>query len=81
MNALRDCRWVHIAFERRESKIEMLQAVGEKVISLPGISGDFQYSVYRPQGDLSADPTQWPNTAMADYYGFEIVEQSGLELP
>lgn len=80
-NAYLSCRRIHHAFNARENMIAEQLAMGMKIVKIPSISGDYIYSCYRGSGDLSENCDDWPNTAIAKYYGVEKIMRNGLELP
>ena len=68
---------VHAEFSAREATIRQAVADGEREVAVPGIAAASTYSSYSLFPDLGADCTQWPNTAIANYYGLDSVSLEG----
>lgn len=67
------------AAAEREAQIQAALDRGEYTVTLEPIRGDSRYNCYEAAGDLSADSGQWPNTAIAMYYGLEAVHSTEEE--
>lgn len=63
---------------RMEQRTQQVQAAldrGEREVTLAPIRGDSRYNCFDSAGDLGPDSTQWPNTAIAMYYGLDAVHR------
>jgi hypothetical protein len=62
-------------FENDKRLVLINQAVenGEDTVTIPAILDYNKYTPYEGSGELSWDPSLWPNTSMARYYGFKEV--------
>lgn len=75
--ALLKVKKVNNRFINREQQIHAQLSEGKDVLILPSIWGDPKYSI--EWGDLVEDPTEWPNTAIAKYYGVkEIINENTI---
>ena len=59
----------------REEKIYSSINNGEREIELVPIRGYSKYSCFGSGGDLAYNSEEWPNTAIARYYGLDKVER------
>lgn len=72
----RDLLSTRRAFQAREAYIAQELAAGRREVSLSPIYGHTRWNCYGEDGDLGDDPTQWPNTAYAMYYGLTQVSKA-----
>ena len=42
-------------------------------MSAQNVRGSSRYNAFPPEGDLTGDPSNWQNQALAMYYGVESV--------
>ena len=68
---------VHEEYRVRETVIRQAKANGESSVAVPGIATESAYSSYSLFPDLGSDSTQWPNTAIANYYGLDSITLEG----
>jgi len=73
VQAVQDLNETRDAVKLREAAIAEAQAAGHREITLSPIHGQTKWNCYQKYDDLNDDPTQWPNTAYAMYYGFDTV--------
>jgi hypothetical protein len=59
----------------REEKITLSKREGRSEVELESIYGYSKYDPYDTYGDLNKDPTTWPNTALAMYFGLDEVRK------
>jgi len=71
--AVQDLNETRHAVQQREAYIAEELAAGHREITLSPIHGQTRWNCYQEYDDLNDDPTQWPNTAYAMYYGFDTV--------
>lgn len=64
---------VQQAYQERERQ---LAAAGRADVTVELITTACRYSSYSLFSELSADPTVWPNTAVANYYGLRSISAS-----
>lgn len=64
---------VHKAYQEREQHIA---AAGYEDLIVEPITTTCRYSSYSLFAELSTDPTIWPNTAIANYYGLKSISIS-----
>ena len=76
MYAYLELRNIDAAYHARVSAIETAVASNEASVDLPNICGWSGYSCYTASGDLNSDSSQWPNTAIAKYYGIDFINCS-----
>lgn len=69
----------HADVAQRTAYIEALLARGETEATVEPIRADSRYNCYSPAGDLGPDSTQWPNAAIARYYGLEALHSTQEE--
>lgn len=72
-NAYFELKNIHTAYCERISIIETAEQEGKREIYIPNIIGWSGYSCYGPEGDLDSDSSNWPNTAIANYYGVDSI--------
>ena len=68
-----DIKNVNRSFSLREKTIVEAINNGEKEVKLDAIVGYTPYSCYEIFGDLNYDSSIWPNTAIARYYGLDLI--------
>lgn len=71
LNRVRD------AFDARETAIRTALAAGETDVTVSGIATLSTYSSYSLFPELGGDSAQWPNTAVANYYGLTSISLDG----
>ena len=76
MYAYLELRNIDAAYHARISAIETAVLSNEASVDLPNICGWSGYSCYGAGGDLNSDSSQWPNTAIAKYYGIDYINCS-----
>lgn len=59
----------------REEAITLSKREGRSEVELESIYGYSKYDPYDKYGDLNDDPTTWPNTALAMYFGLDEVRK------
>lgn len=74
--AVQDLNETRHAVRLRETYIAEELAAGHRDITLSPIHGQTKWNCYQKYDDLNDDPTQWPNTAYAMYYGFDSVSKT-----
>lgn len=72
-HAFVELRHVNADFQERVSTIETSLANGEGSVEIPSIYGLNDYCGYSQWGDLNLDSAEWPNTAIARYYGADEI--------
>lgn len=73
-NAFFDVKNVYIAYQERDYEIRQQIAEGKSIVEIPIVQGWTKYSCCDGTGDLNEDENQWPNTAIAKYYGVDKVK-------
>ena len=73
INAFFELKNVDAAYYDRIETIEVAVSSNEESVEIPNISGWSGYSCYSASGDLNADSSKWPNTAIAKYYGIDEI--------
>lgn len=73
LNAVFELKNVNAAYQKRIAIIETAVVSGDNSVELPQIYGWDGYSCYTANGELVKDSTQWPNVAIAKYYGLDEV--------
>lgn len=73
INAFFELKNIDAAFDDRVSMIETSVQSEEHSVEIPNICGWSGYSCYSASGDLNADSSKWPNTAIARYYGIDEI--------
>ena len=73
INAFFELKNIDVAYHHRISAIEIAVSTNERCVAIPSISGWSGYSCYLSSGDLKADSDEWPNTAIANYYGIDEI--------
>ena len=68
---------VHEEYTAREAVIRQAREDGKRELTVPGIATVSSYSSYSLFPELGADSTQWPNTAIANYYGLDSIALDG----
>jgi hypothetical protein len=76
VRAVQDLNETRHAVRLRETYIAEELAAGHREITLSPIHGQTKWNCYQKYDDLNDDPTQWPNTAYAMYYGFDTVSKT-----
>lgn len=71
-----DIKQTVIAYNEREEYIEQQLEEGETVLLLKPVSGWAKYNIFNSEGDLGDSSDEWPNTAIARYYGVEKIINS-----
>ena len=61
------------AAEARDAAIRAQIEAGQTVVSAQNVRGSSRYNAFPPEGDLTDDPSNWQNQALAMYYGVESV--------
>lgn len=74
--AVQDINETRNAFQLREKYIAEELAAGQREITLSPIHGHTRWNCYNEYDDLNDDPSQWPNTAYAMYYGLDRVSKT-----
>lgn len=64
------------AVEQRSAYIEAALDNGETEVTVEPIRAFSKYNCYKKDGDLGLDSTQWPNTAIARYYGLDAIHST-----
>ena len=59
------------AAEARDAAIRAQIEAGQTVVSAQNVRGSSRYNAFPPEGDLTDDPSNWQNQALAMYYGVE----------
>ena len=68
---------MYSSFNQRETIITEAINSGKSTVEIPSIYGYSAYSIYDDIGDLNSNSTEWPNTAIAKYYGINEIEKQG----
>lgn len=66
----------HTAVAERSGYIEAALAEGKTEVTAEPIRAFSKYNCYGEGGDLGLDSTQWPNTAIARYYGLDAIHST-----
>lgn len=74
--AVQDLNETRNAFQLREKYIAEELEAGHREITLSPIHGQTRWNCYNEYDDLNDDPSQWPNTAYAMYYGLDRVNKT-----
>lgn len=61
---------------QRDAQARAAAERGEREVTLAPIQGDNRYNCYEPFADLSPNSADWPNTAIAMYYGLDAVHST-----
>ena len=61
------------AAEARDAAIRAQIEAGQTFVSAQNVRGSSRYNAFPPEGDLTGDPSNWQNQALAMYYGVESV--------
>lgn len=72
-NAYFDLKNVNGYYYARISRIETAISSEQSEVEIPNIRGWTGYSCYEAYGDLNLDSSEWPNTAIAKYYGVKEI--------
>ena len=59
------------AAEARDAAIRAQIEAGQTFVSAQNVRGSSRYNAFPPEGDLTGDPSNWQNQALAMYYGVE----------
>lgn len=76
VRAAQDLNETRHAVKLREAAITEALAAGERDVTLSPVHGETKWNCYQKYDDLNDDPTQWPNTAYAMYYGLDSVSKT-----
>lgn len=66
----------HTEVEQRSSYIQSALRGGESEVTVEPIRAFSRYNCYGSGGDLGLDSAQWPNTAIARYYGLDAIHST-----
>lgn len=76
VRAAQDLNETRHAVQLREAHIAEELSAGHRDVTLSPIHGETKWNCYQKYDDLNDDPTQWPNTAYAMYYGLDSVSKT-----
>ncbi len=75
VNGYFDLKSIKLENDSRVSYIEEEKKKGNINVEINPIKGYTKYSCFDYNGDLNSDKNEWPNTAIARYYGLETISE------